>query len=344
MSETTTQSSTFDPTNTLDYLEILNRKWGNLDVGTDTPDYNMCSDCSVIMTQRLGGLECPTCGRCLTVTGDNIKESLDYIDSYVKINRKGRIYSSVTDYAKMQKKVNLAILTECNEKYKKLSTSSNGTVTIDKIADDILNEAADTCTAIQKLVIDEVDESGNTIKQKKFVKRGNIKRELIAACLYYTCLKNLDGRKRTSIAEFMMLNTQGFSNGEHALRDLSNAGKIPLSTNIDPAPAFATRYLKKLNMYNANRYNFILDLIDYTFENSICISTILSTKVVGCIWLLNIYEGLKLTPTDIMSNCDGLKKNTWNIYFMELFDLTFKGKLLDLFSKYKITRQKTKSD
>lgn len=303
--------------------------------------YDICSECKVSMNKVNDGYECPSCHIVNSIEGD-IKDCSEDSFSMIRtrVGQRSIVNSATTNYERIQRRTLVNQLHRLNEEY----NSDN------KIPRDVINNTARLYNEIQKLDIDCV-EDGVIVGQKKFVRRGNVKDEILGACLYYESLRsNGVARTKKDIAKFMKLKDGGISRGEEVLRKLHNSGKINIPMNIYPIEDFVERYLRALDLleYAEDRYHFIcedvlddnskrykgfvVDLVEASRRKKVGIKCVLNTKIAGSIWVLVYHEKVHVEPKEMEKACDGVKKNT----FMKFFNLIEKNikKFVDVFEKY----------
>lgn len=312
--------------------------------GSDCSDrYDICLECGVCMKKVNDGYECPSCNIINSIEGD-IKDCSEDAFSMIctRIGQRSVVNSASTNYERIQRRTLINQLYRLNEEY----DSDN------KIPRDIIYNTARLYNDIQKLDVDCI-EDGVIVGQKKFVRRGNVKDEILGACLYYESLRsNGVARTKRDIAKFMKLKDGGISRGEEVLRKLHNAGKINIPMNINPVEDFAERYLHALDLieYAEDRYHlicegvlsdksrrykdFVVDLVEASRRRKVGIKCVLNTKIAGSIWVLVYHEKVHVEPKEMEKACDGVKKNT----YMKFFNLIEKNKhkFVDIFEKYDI--------
>ncbi len=287
-----------------------------------------CPDCDcIMMTSSMPGSQCVQCGRL--GDGNNDQQYKEITSSSIKITMgrgRGKFYNITSDYSKTQRKHILDQLMRNQANYIG-HTFPTG----------ILNAAATQYNTIQKFITeDSLDDSGNICKQKKFVRRGNIKDEVLAGLIYFECIKERLVRKKRDIAAFMKLPTNGFSRGEDILRNLVAEGKLQLPVNDEPVCGFVDRYLESLGLDSDPMYSdFIIELVEESERKKIGMNSQISSKVVGCLHILIAKKGLNITNQHLEKCADNIKKNT----FMKFVKLVILHKQLfsHIFAKYGIT-------
>jgi transcription initiation factor TFIIIB Brf1 subunit/transcription initiation factor TFIIB len=180
---------------------------------------------------------------------------------------------------------------------------------------------------IQKILINTPD------GEKKFVKRGDIKDEVLGKLIKYECDRAGIARMDKEIAEFMRLPSAGLSRGESILRQLHNQGKIELPINIDPTEGFIERYLESLDINKPHYKDFIAELIQVANTIGVGLRSIANSKVVGAIWVLVQKEKLPITLNELDKKCN-IRRNTFLKFSTAITDKIHK--FVDVFEKYNI--------
>jgi hypothetical protein len=278
---------------------------GRLDgcvVSSNAAVRNYCPDCpDMLMQLQLNEYKCPSCGRTepADITGLDIK-------TLMGANTLGR-FRSAEGYIKTQK-----------EAIVKLMKSNNDSFTGDKFPPELLEEVASQYNIIQNLAEEIYDDAGKVVGTKKFVRRRNIKDEVLATLIYLECINRKVVRKKKDVAAFMKLQTNGFSSGENILRSLYAEGKITIDIGDEPVDGFAMRYLDGLGIENVEYTQFITDIIRTAEAKNIGVNSITSSKVVGTIWLLNMQLGLNIKVDQLERAGDNTKKNTFIKFYNEV--------------------------
>lgn len=126
----------------------------------------------------------------------------------------------------------------------------------------ILEKAADYYNMIQKVSIDQIDTEGKVCGQKRIVRRGDVKDEVIGYCIYCACVEMGMPRKEKEIAKFMRIKNNGLSRGKNFVRKLYCAGKINIpALDIDANDYYVKRYLTNLKLYNEEPQNNNISMI-----------------------------------------------------------------------------------
>lgn len=267
-------------------------------VPTKSPAYEggvgICKLCAVAMVVEFNGEQkCPECGLIEHVGALQDFDGKD-ISGYTTNSSGFRsYYSTNNNYARKQEKDILGQLEELALVYKGPAIPHHIRVTAGQWYNDI-----------QKILIDTPD------GERKFVKRGDIKDEVLGKLIKYECDRAGIARMDSEIAKFMRLPCGGLSRGESILRDLHMNGKIELPINMDPTSGFITRYLDCLMLDVAKYKPFLEELIKRANTIGVGLRSISSSKVVGAIWVLVQKEKLPITSNDLDKKCD-VKQNTF---------------------------------
>lgn len=299
--------------------------------------FNHCKPCDVAMVLVAEGYQCPNCYSISEMVG-GFKDSSN-------TNNHGSILSStsgskllvISTYTlKSQKKTILLQLTCLNAEY----TSAP------KIPQIILERTAQKYNDTQNIIIEKYDHTGAIVSEKKFVRRGNIKNETLGAWLYYCCIKGGTSRKKTDIAAFMKLTTNGISRGCNILRTLHNEGKVTIPLFSEPSQTFTRRYLIALGLYTCDhqsnvptdesiRYEgFVNDLVAAAIKKHFMLNSMKSSKIVGSIWILIQHLKLPITSSHLEKMCDKTRKNTFSRFSKAISDNLLR--FLDIFLRWDI--------
>ncbi len=295
----------------------------------DVP-YNYCAECNTPM--EISGCEyyCTIC--CITKTaesGAGFKDLEDIVSAPLRVTtgaNRGRFYNATADYTKTQRKVILEQLLALQKHH----TGPN-------IPTNILMSVATRYNNIQKLITeDEFDIDGNVSGQKKFVRRSTIKDEILGTLIHFECLRESVIRKKKDIAIFMGLSTHGFARGEDILRNLHAEGKIDLPSDEESVIGYVEKYMETLDLNDDNYNAFVIDLVKESERKNIGMSSQISSKIVGAIWILVNKKGLRITAQMLEKATDNTKKNT----FVKFYNVVFVNMRIfgPIFVKYGIPK------
>lgn len=291
--------------------------------------HNYCPDCKFPM--ELSGIEyhCRYCGLTQTNEMDGCGDHEETVSSSIRITtgaNSGRFYNTANDYTKTQKKIILDQLLQRQSSYNGPAFQVN-----------ILNAAATQYNCIQKFIKeDDLDENGYIQGQKKFVRRGNIKDEVLAGLIYFEGIREKIVWKKKDIAMFMGLVTGGFARGEDILRTFEAEGKIDIPVDEEPIEGFVDRYLEALNLDNVNYGKFITEIVEESEKRKIGMNSQLSSKIVGALWIIINKCHLNITAHQLEKAADNTKKNTFTKFYNVVFNNM--GVFTHIFSKYGIPK------
>jgi transcription initiation factor TFIIIB Brf1 subunit/transcription initiation factor TFIIB len=290
----------------------------------DVVQYNYCPDCKFPMELSNCEYQCKYCG--LTVKNDmgDINKTRDSVSTVLRAGKtRGKYYTVNNDYSRTQYNVIFRYLMQ------KLYASP-GAFPIN-----ILRAVAEQYNLIQKYITeDEYDDKGTVTSQRKFVRRGGIRNEVLAALVKFECKREGLNRKDKSIAHFMNLSTEGFSRGEGLVRDFEAAGKIDLPVNEEPIDGFIDRYLESLNLDNPIYADFIRELVNRSEDRKLGMNSQISSKVAGAIWIIIRNCKLDIAARSLEKATDNTKKNTFNKFYDVV--LNNRATFADIFTKYNI--------
>ena len=270
----------------------------------DELQYNYCPNCKIVMELSSSEYQCRACGLTKANEFDMCKDHHETITSSIRIttgSNKGRFYNINGDYTKTQRKMVLDQLMQLATHYPGPAFPLN-----------ILNAVANQYNHIQRLITeDDLDENGNVRGQKKFVRRGNIKDEVLAGLIYFECIREKLVRKKKDIAAFMKLTTNGFARGEDILRTLEAEGKLDIPVDDEPIEGFVDRYMCALDIENPTYSQFVIDLVQRSEDKNIGMNSQISSKIVGAIWILIQRKKLGISAQALERAADNTKKNTF---------------------------------
>ena len=269
-------------------------------------NYNFCDNCRVPCELTSGGYECPQCG--------SIKENVGQVDekgskSFTKCG--GKKMYNIVNYTESQKK---QIKAELEQKNKVAPDNI-------KIPQFVINEVVEIYNDIQKIVIEQVDNEGK-VCNKKLVNRGGIKGKIIGVCIGFVSAKHGCPMKEKNIAKFMGCVNEGLSQGKKVIRKLHNMGKINMPIDGDIDHPYIEKYLTNMGLYKLDekkipdetslRYKqFVNDFVEIANKNNVGTTSVITTKIVGAIYILCNRLKLQKTYTDFEKLCD-IRVNTFS--------------------------------
>lgn len=248
--------------------------------------------------------ECPVCNlhhhHQVSIADTNNTDELQTRDASGNVH-KSRTRSS--DYRSIQIQANKFKLITANDNWAKLTGR-------DRIHEEILDEAAKLYSSLQTAYYG--------LRGVKFVRRGNIKDQILASLVYRLLKKKGLVRQRAEIAQIFGLEVTGFSTGESQVQELDKALNLDLiSDPMEELIDYASRYLKQLestsglNVYNNRNLQFVIDIVMRAEVIKCGIHCYLYSRVAGAIYVLTLELGLGLKNRIIEAACDSCKKNTF---------------------------------
>lgn len=270
-----------------------------------TEDGIMCRSCNrrmILLDESM--YECPGCSiihtHQISIADTNNTDELQTRDASGNVH-KSRTRSS--DYRSIQIQANKFKLITMNDNWAKETGR-------DKIHEEILDEAAKLYSSLQTAYYG--------LRGIKFVRRGNIKDQILASLVYRLLKKKGLVRQRAEIAQIFGLEVTGFSTGESQVQELDKALNLDLIS--DPAEElidYATRYLKKLEqlsgqeIYCNKNLQFVIDIVVRAEVIKCGIHCYLYSRVAGAVYMLTLELNLGLKNKIIEASCDCCKKNTF---------------------------------
>lgn len=171
---------------------------------------------------------------------------------------------------------------------------------------------------IPKNVIDLSIELFSQIKDAGYVFRGNGKRGVMGACLFYACVIKGITKTPREISAIMKIEERFLSSGDRVLQELNELKVIEIPTNFDPLRHYVHQYFPSLGI-DPIYEEFIIDIIKRAERKNIHIrnDSRMTTKCVGAIYLLTtrVPELNHITKEDIVRECSKISKSTFIRYF-----------------------------
>jgi len=255
----------------------------------ENTSYNICCGKEMSYTDT-GKIECSECRLTKIVHGDY---SIDHVNitapQSVLTNNKSSFYvkmfhSSKNDYNVMRDKYIANIL-------QRMYNAANT-----KLMPQITYNARVMCLSIMKV---------KTYRTK-------VLREIIAACLYYSCIKEKTYRLQKEIAQYVGLDTFGFSTGVSIVIEMSKRGVVNIETNINPTKELIDLNMSRLGIDNAEtaRYKrFAYKVVEISHKYNISLNSMSYSKSIGSIYLIveNLFPEITL---DIITEKCKIHQNT----------------------------------
>lgn len=260
---------------------------------TSEQNAHMCPDCNIPLLLDFAEYRCPQCMRsvdaCITVA-----------DAANSTKRNWTV-----DPTKSQRMATLRSL-------EALARDHKG----DEIPHDVLDEVSGLYQQIQQGATEEEVRDG-VVVCKKFVRRGNNKDQILAYLIHVVCIKKLIIRSRQCICSFMKLRTNGFSQGEEAVREFQEQGIIAnVCIDDEPIECFILRWfdLLKIDIKYAAQ---VRDLVNVSIKKRICMQSKHTSKIVGAMWWLIQKHKLEIT-IPMLERATETKKTTFMTFFNEI--------------------------
>lgn len=191
------------------------------------------------------------------------------------------------------------------------------------------------CAEIYHDIQRKVCNSGET-----FTRRGDVKNEILAAILFFECIKREEMRSKREIAELMSLPNDGFSRGYEQLRRQAAKNNITLYSEDRLCAHMITYYFRTIlgayldqqiatisSMDQPQQYitdaqqivndarttftKFVRQIIKCSNRCHIGINSQLQSRIVGTIWFIIRMVGYPITAQQIDSASGGIKKGTF---------------------------------
>lgn len=281
----------------------------------DEVEHNVCPLCSALLVY-VSEQDEQSCNKCGLVRSGGGRAGVSRSASSgcirVSTNNRTRVYGiNNGDNSRTQHKTVVDLLNQ-------IDTTSAGP----KIPKEILSSVASVYNDIQRATAD-----------KPFVRRGSIRREVLAAILFFKCIEMGSPRRKRDIALYMQLRTYGFCRGEQIVRNLVATGVLVLNVDADISEGFASRYLAMLGI-DKKYENFVNEFIERTEDLNVGMSSQTSSKVAGVVWILIKGIKLDLTREQVEKATGGCKQNTYMKY-CNMVSVAAKD-LEPIFTKYEV--------
>lgn len=284
-----------------------------------------CEECDIVMCKS--GLEyiCDNCGRIEDIVGGNAdiaeKNNVESVGDYntssnssapVRISGPGsyafqrKLVSTTSNYKVQQKRNTYSQMRKIIYEYKG-----------DRPSEKIIKEACEFYYQVQQ----------------HRIKRGDVRKGTMAACLYRKCIENQVIRKPKEIASMFDIPQRELSNGEKILDELFSEGLLGTSVDVEAGNAsagldqfcsnedkimkdFLYRYFELLSIPDTYMH-FACRLIKFTIKYHVADSSVTSSKCAGTVYIL--VKQLKLKPDrkDIGTACN-LSFSTFNRFYKEV--------------------------
>jgi transcription initiation factor TFIIIB Brf1 subunit/transcription initiation factor TFIIB len=189
---------------------------------------------------------------------------------------------------------------------------------------------------IPKNVIKLAIDIFSKIKDHNYVYRGNGKKGVLGACLFYACVMNNITKTPREIASIMEIEERFLSQGDRTIQELNEDGIINIPTILRPLQDYLDQYFPALEIPDKYK-QFVFDIIERAEKKNIHIvnDSRPTTKCIGAIFLLvNRVKSLnRITKDKITSECR-ISKSTFIRYYNLLIS-NYK-KIKPVFVKHRI--------
>ena len=318
-----------DYTNMLNLLESDNTVV-NLEVQMDLDSdkiikYNICPKCNIEGTMSDGSVFCPECGLETLIIDDNNKFSFSSekdhnvsSNSYISFNFIGpnsygyqrSFLKTCANYSSFRRNNNRKDMYNYNYQYEGKKIPKNAI----KLAIELFSK----------------------IKEKNYVFRGNGKKGVLGACLFYACVMNNITKTPREIASVMEIEERFLSHGDRVVQELNEKGVISIPTTLRPLNDYLDQFFPALNI--PDKYKaFVIDVIERAEKKNIHImnDSRTTTKCIGAIFLITnrVKELRHITKDIIVKECN-ISKSTFIRYYNLLLD-NYKM-LKPIFKKHRI--------
>jgi transcription initiation factor TFIIIB Brf1 subunit/transcription initiation factor TFIIB len=170
---------------------------------------------------------------------------------------------------------------------------------------------------IPKNVIKLAIELFSKIKDHNYVFRGNGKKGVLGACLFYSCVMNQITKTPQDIASIMEIEERFLSHGDRIVQELNEKKVISIPTILRPLKDYLDQYFPALKIPDIYK-PFVIDIIDKAEKKNIHIQndSRTTTKCIGAIYLLTTrVPALKsITKDKIVKECS-ISKSTFIRYY-----------------------------
>jgi transcription initiation factor TFIIIB Brf1 subunit/transcription initiation factor TFIIB len=268
--------------------------------------YTICAKCNIEGTLTEGSVFCPNCGLETLVIDDNNKYSFSIekdhnvsnnsFMSFIIVGKNSYCYhrsflKTCANYSSFRKNTNRKDFYNCNYQYEGKK--------------------------IPKNVIKFAIELFSKIKENNYVFRGNGKKGVMGACLFYSCVMNHITKTPREIASIMEIEERFLSQGDRIVQELNENNIINIPTILRPLNDYLDQFLPALSI-DAKYKKFVSDIIDRAEKKNIHIlnDSRTTTKCIGAIFLLiNRVKALNhITKDQIVKECS-ISKSTFIRYY-----------------------------
>lgn len=275
-----------------------------------SPQYNICTKCNIEGIITDGSIYCPKCGIKISALNEcsfsylNGNDHNNTNESFMSFNFTGKnsycyqrsFLKTCANYSLYRKNTNRKEMDNYNYQHEG--------------------------NKIPKNAIKYAIELFSKIKESGYVFRGNGKKGVFGACLFYACIVNYITKTPREIASVMKIEDRFLSRGDSKLQELNGKGVISIPTIVRPIYDYINQLFPVLQIPCIYK-QFVIDIIEISEGNNIHINNDSrpTTKCVGSIYLLiNRVKNLKhITNAIIIKECD-ISKSTFIRYYNLLLE------------------------
>jgi len=163
--------------------------------------------------------------------------------------------------------------------------------------------------------------------QRRYVKRSQNKKAIMAACYYLACIELGHAPPRAKVAMLMQLPSKGIARGLNFLRTLAAAGDIDTNVNPDPCVPEITSLFASLGLADARFAKLrgaTAAIVRIAVEHNIATQSVLRSKVAGAAFMaLRRCQDTELLPrpVSLQQFCETrIRKNTLSRVLQELVE------------------------
>lgn len=241
---------------------------------------DVCDECNIPMENsedNTGFVVCPLCGvmRVCDPTADITEQG----NAKVRMKTGGvsRVYNMSQENSQSQLSALIAEFTARHREYKGPGIPAMITARVARTYNDLQKQTAAGVISASY--------------------RGNVKGQILAAMIYFTCLRNGISRTKKEVKAFMGLeHNSGISQGEGIVRKLHSHGVIDVVAD-ESAAAMAARFLEALGIVGGAE--FIADCVETADKYFLCTACQLASKVDGALWIYIRFSRLRISDDEI---------------------------------------------
>lgn len=291
---------------TIESNDCFENDWDKFLTEEFTEDSNkmICEDCCVNLESMEHSFRCPECG----IEKKSYEETSDYsasvannyntnnysavafkvsgIDSY-KYNKGLQINGS--DYSKTRIRDNIKLLNQCNARSSK------------RLPVNLLKEAVEMYNIMQTNAVIYYAEGS----KKKCVFRGNGRKGVLGACLYFVFTRNRITKTNKFLADFLDIEESYISKGRSILKDISRKNIITLPEYHETKKDYIYQHCEGLRI-DKKYIICISEIIDASRSTKMRGENNATTisRCAGAIYLLKLQLDFPFNEVDIHQVCD----------------------------------------